>query len=111
MSFRRDGKDDHRDQCDWDAWKLSNADLLPACGLPPGVLRSRRDWDYLLDNGYWCEEYYGKHVGNIDFDLDALTADQIEAFRQLLHRTLSDEDQRRGCAAWHHVCPPDRHKK
>jgi hypothetical protein len=108
MSFRRDGKIEHRDERDWDAWKRSNADLLSACGLPPGVLRSHRDWNYLLDNGYWCEEYYGKHVGNIEFDLDELTPDQNEAFRQLLHRTLSDEDKRLGCAAWHHVCPPNQ---
>lgn len=107
MRFRRDGKSEHRGERDWDAWKHSNADLLPACGLPQGVLRSQRDWNYLLDNGYWCEDFYGKHVGNIDFDLDELTPDQNEAFRQLLHRTLSDEEKRRGCAAWHHVCPPN----
>ena len=93
MSFRRDGKSQHEDDRDWETWTRSNADLLPACGLPPGVLRSRRDWDYLLEHGYWCADYYGKHVGNIDFDLSELAADQNDAFRELLQRTLTDEEK------------------
>jgi hypothetical protein len=106
MSFRRDGKSQHDDQFDWEAWTRTNANLLNACGLPLGVLRSRRDWKYLLRFGYWCKDYYGSHVGNIDFQLSELNEPQTAAFRQLLDRTLTDDEKQRGCAAWHHVQPP-----
>ena len=106
MSFRRDGKAHHQDQRDWDAWKYAHADLIAACGLPPGIFRSRGDWEYLMQYGYWCEAYYGAYVGNIDFDLSELNPEQKNAFRQLLECTLTDQERLRGCAAWHHVCPP-----
>jgi hypothetical protein len=106
MSFRRDGEVNHREQREWEAWKELHADLLRECGLPLGVLRSRRDWLYLLRYGYWCEDYYGKHVNNIDFDLNELSPEQTSAFRQLLEQALSDELKIRGCAGWHHVQPP-----
>lgn len=106
MGFRRDGKSEYSDQNAFDEWKRLNGDLLTKCGLPIGVLRSRGDWDYLLEHGYWCEDYYGKHVGNIDFDLDEQTPEQRSAFRKLLERTLNEEERERGCAAWHHVHPP-----
>jgi hypothetical protein len=86
MSFRRDGKNLHDEKQSWEAWKLLHADLLAQCGLPPGVLRSRRDWEYLLRFGYWCEQYFGEHINNIDFSLSELAPSQAEAFRQL--RTL-----------------------
>ena len=105
MNFRRDGKTAHDEQREWEAWKHANADLLDACDLPQGVLRSRRDWQYLL-HGNWCDEHYGKHVTKTDFDLDQLTPAQTNAFRHLLERTLTDEEKHRTCAAWHHVCPP-----
>jgi hypothetical protein len=108
MNFRRDGKTEHEDEREWELWKRVNADLIPLCGLPPGVLRSRRDWEYLLEYGYWCEDYYGKHIGNIDFDLDELAPEENWALRQLLQRTLTDEGQRRRCSAWHYVCPPSK---
>jgi hypothetical protein len=107
MSFRRDGEAEHHESLQWSAWKRRFAHLLHGCGLPPGVLRSRRDWEYLLANGYWCEDFYGKHVGNIDFDLNELSPDQTNKLRQLLEQTLTDLEKERGCAAWHHVCPPN----
>src|SRR3954466_2522964 len=107
MSFRRDGNTAHRDQREWNAWKRQHADLLRQSGLPDGVLRSRRDWQYLLRYGYWCEDYYGKFVGHpIDFGLEQLTPTQLDAFRELLTRVLSDEEKQRGSAGWHCVCPP-----
>jgi len=106
MSFRRDGKSAHEDKRSWDAWKAANADLLRACGLPPGILRGWRDWNYLMKYGHWCEHYYGAHIGKIDFDLSELNAEQKAVFRQLLERTLDDDEKKQGCAAWHYVCPP-----
>jgi hypothetical protein len=107
MSFRRDGKTAHQAKQEWDEWKHANADLIPAYGLPPGVFRTRDDWESLLLYGYWCEEYYGKYVGNIDFHLDELTPAQEDALFQLLERTLTDEEKTHGCAEWHYGCPPD----
>ncbi len=106
MNFRRNGKIEHTRQYEWDEWKKLHDDLLSLCQFPLCVMRSRRDWDYLLDYGYWCNNFYGEHVGNIDFDLDELNAQQTDAFRLLLERTLTDEDKQRGCAGWHHVHPP-----
>lgn len=106
MSFRRDGENKHIRQKDWHKWKQFNADLLDECNLPIGVLRSRSDWEYLLKYGYWCEDYYGKYVGNIDFDLCELTPLQKDAFRKLLDRTLTADEKRAGSAAWHFVYPP-----
>jgi len=108
MSFRRDGKRVHNEHRTWDELMAANADLIPACGLPAGVLRSPRDCKYLLDYGYWCENHYGEHVGNIDFDLNELNSSQRVAFRVLLERVLSAEEKQPGCAAWHFVCPPPR---
>ncbi len=105
MSFRRDGKSEHIEQRDWENWRQLHADLISECGFPPSVFRSRRDWEYLLRYGYWCEDYYGSHIGKIDFDLDELDAVQTSALRRLLERTLSDEQKQRGCAAWHFVHP------
>ena len=85
MSFRRHGKAEHHAAREWDAWKRANASVLSRCGLPVGILRSRRDWEYLLRYGYWCEDFYGAHFNKIDFSLDELTPDQAEAFRQLLN--------------------------
>ena len=73
MGFRRDGKKAHDDQLTWDEWTRINADLLPACGLPPGVLRSRRDWEYLLRYGYWCEDSYGSHIAGSTLNLRSST--------------------------------------
>lgn len=106
MSFRRNGKSENHDRREWDTWRQAYADLLARCGLPPGVLRSRRDWEYLLRYGYWCEGAYVAHIGKIDFSLNELTPAQTEAFRELLTITLSDEQKRRGSAGWHLVCPP-----
>jgi hypothetical protein len=96
MGFRRDGGAEHAERKSWEAWLAANADLLPACGLPPGVLRNRRDWEYLLSNGYWCADYYGSHIGNIDFDLNELDPHQRNAFRRLLERYLSAEEKSAG---------------
>jgi hypothetical protein len=106
MSFRRDGNVAHEERQLWDAWKLANADILPLCGLPLGAIRSPRDWNYLLQNGYWCANHYGEHVGNIDFDLAELNPSEKEAFRLLPERTLSEQEKQHGCAAWHFVHPP-----
>ena len=106
MNFRRDGKTVHEDESAWNSWLAANADLLQLCGLPPGVLRSRRDWQYLLDNGYWCRDYYGSHVGLVDFDLNSMNPSQLKAFHGLLEQTLTDDEKCCGCAAWHYVCPP-----
>ena len=106
MGYRHQGKTEHEARRLWDKWKQANAALLAHCGLPPGVLRSRRDWDYLLRYGYWCDEAYGRDINKIDFDLSELTPAQTAALRQLLTATLNDEQKQHGCAAWHHVCPP-----
>jgi hypothetical protein len=106
MGFHREGESGHIERESWDAWVHANSDLLAHCGLPPGVLESRRDWQYLLRYGYWCEDFYGKHIGKIDFDLNQLTPSQCDALRRLLERTLTAVEKRRGCAAWHHVHPP-----
>lgn len=105
MSFRRNGKSKHHERREWDAWKREHAELLARCGLPPGVLRSRGDWEYLLYYGYWCAAYYGAYINNIDFSLDELTPAQAAAFRELLTVTLSDEEKR-SSVGWHRVCPP-----
>jgi hypothetical protein len=104
MSFRRDAK--HNERMEWEAWRTANAELIAASGLPPGVTRSRNDWNYLMKYGYWCENYFGAFINNIDFDLNELNQEQLKAFRLLLERTLTDEDKSHGCAAWHRVCPP-----
>jgi hypothetical protein len=70
------------------------------------VLRSRRDWDYLLRYGYWCDNGYGAHINKVDFSLNELTPIQAESFRELLTATLSDEQKQRGSAGWHFLCPP-----
>lgn len=106
MSFQRQGKSEHANQREWEAWKLRNNDLLSCCGLPPGVVRSRRDWEYLLSNGYWCSNWHGEHINNIDFDLSELSDKQTNAFRQLLELTLTNVEKQMGCAAWHYVNPP-----
>jgi hypothetical protein len=102
MSFRRDGKSVHHQYRQWQAWLDAYTDLLGRCGLPDSVLCSREDWEYLLRYGYHCRGAYP----NIDFRLEELSAAERSAFRELLERTLSAEDRRRGCAAWHFVCPP-----
>jgi len=106
MSFGRDAEHDERQV--WESWRTENAELLAASGLPPGVVGSRKDWDYLMRYGYWCEDFFGSHVGNIDFDLNELTPTQNAAFRLLLEKTLTLEEKQRGCAAWHRVYPPER---
>jgi hypothetical protein len=103
MGYRRNAKEAHDEHQAWEAWKRSNADLLTKCGLPPGVLRSRRDWDYLIRYGYWCEGPYGEHINKIDFSLGELRRNQLGAFRQLLEKVLSEEEKRRGSAGWHWV--------
>jgi hypothetical protein len=105
VSFRRDSKTEHAEERTWENWLKRHADLILQCGLPPRVFRSRRDWEYLLRYGYWCENDYGSHIGKIDFDLDELDAAQTSALRRLLELTLSDEQKQRGCAAWHFVHP------
>jgi hypothetical protein len=99
MAFRRDGKSAHAHTRDWREWLERHSDLLRASGLPPQVLRTRKDWDYLLRYGY-----HG--YPQIDFQLEELTADQRAAFRRLLEVALSSEARRHGNAGWHFVCPP-----
>jgi hypothetical protein len=100
--FRRDGKAAHEQSVLWDEWLNRNAALLEPCGLPPTVLRSRADWEYLLRYGYHCDGPYP----NIDFNLDEQTEQQRFAFRALLDHVLTDDQKRRGCAGWHHVSSP-----
>jgi hypothetical protein len=102
MRFQRKGKDAHEEFVRWQAWKDANAALLQAAGLPLSVLRSRKDWDYLLRYGYHCEGVYP----NIDFNLDEMTEAQLVAFRELLEKSLTDEEKTRGSAGWHYVHPP-----
>lgn len=83
MSYRRSGKTAFQEQREWAAWKQKHARLLSQSALPPGVLRSRRDWNYLLRYGYWCERAYGEHINKIDFSLKELTPSQLEAFELL----------------------------
>lgn len=106
MSFRRKGNTEHGKLRDWENWLQKHADLISECGLPSGVFRSRRDWEYLLRYGYWCENNYGSHIGKIDFDLDELDSAQARAFGMLLEQTLTVDEKQRGCAAWHFVHPP-----
>lgn len=87
MSFRRNGKASHDERRDWEAWNQSHADLIAKCGLPPGILRSRRGWEYLLRYGYWCENFYEEHINKTDFSLKELTPAQREAFEQLRAQT------------------------
>ena len=100
MGFRRQGKEEHTERKSWEAWLEANADLIPKCGFPPGVFRSRGDWEYLLEKGYWCEYWYGAFITNIDYSLDDLTPVQAEAYKELLERTLSDEQKSGGSAGW-----------
>jgi hypothetical protein len=100
MGFRRDGKSAFARARDWRAWLDANASLLRASGLPPSVLRSARDWQYLLRYGYHCAGPYP----DIDFRLEELNGTQRAAFRDLLAATLPEGH--RDCAAWHFVCPP-----
>jgi hypothetical protein len=107
MSYRRQGKKAHDDDREWDAWKREHAELLKRCAIPPGPLRSREDWQYLLRYGYWREHSYGKFSHRWgDFSLHELARDQREAFRELLTSTLTDAEKARGSAGWHLVCPP-----
>jgi hypothetical protein len=103
MRFRRGEKEAHDEAARWQAWKNAHVALLQAAGLPLRVLRSRRDWDYLLRYGYHCEGAYP----NINFNLDDMTEAQRAAFRELLERTLTDDEKKRGSAGWHHVHPPE----
>ena len=105
MAFRRKGKKAHAERQDWEQWKSRHAELLAKCGLPPGVLRTRRDWNYLLKYGYWCDGPYGHHINKIDFKLEEMNAIQLKAFRELLERVLTDNEKRRGNAVWHHNTP------
>jgi hypothetical protein len=102
MAFRRKGELAHREAQEWEAWREANRDLIAAAGLPLSMLRSRRDWEYLLRYGYHCEGPYP----NIDYKLDEQSSAQRNAFRQLLEMTLTDEQKARGSAGWHHVHPP-----
>jgi hypothetical protein len=102
MSFRRYGKLAHLQSQSWQAWLDSNADLLKRCELPLSVLSNQDDWNYLLRYGYHCRGAYP----DIDFRLEELSEAQKEAFRELLERTLSAEEKRRGSAGWHFACPP-----
>ncbi|QEG30651.1 hypothetical protein GobsT_54570 [Gemmata obscuriglobus] len=102
MGFRRDGRRSRTERLAWHEWRGQYAELLAASGLPPQVLRSRGDWDYLLRYGYHASPY-----PQIDFRLEELSLEQREAFRVLLETVLSPEEQERGCAGWHFVCPPD----
>src|SRR5262249_12231009 len=103
MGFRRDGKGLHKEAAEWATWKAANAKLLRMSGLPPGVLRSRADWEYLLRYGYHCSDPYP----NIDYNLDEQTTTQRAAFRTLLEKVLTAEEKSRGSAGWHHVHPPN----
>src|SRR5262245_5841208 len=103
MGFRRDGKAAHEESRQWQAWLGAHAELLRDCGLPPGVLQSRADWEYLLRFGYHC----GGAYPGIDFRLEDLSPSQAAALRALLAQALSAEEKRRGGAAWHFVCPPE----
>lgn len=105
MAYMRDGKSACLARRQWRAWREANAALIEAAGLPPVVLRSQNDWDYLLRYGYHCSGGYP----HIDFLLEDLSESQTAALRALLDHTLTDEQKRRGNAAWHHVCPPGRH--
>src|SRR5262245_60914639 len=101
MAFRRHGKQAYEEAREWEDWKEDNRELLEAVGMPSSVLRSRRDWEYLLRYGYHCDGPYP----NIDYMLDEQTPQQKDAFRRLLERTLTDEQKARGSAGWHHVHP------
>lgn len=102
MGFRRDGKAEHQRSRQWARWLEAHAELLKASGLPSFVLRSRTDWEYLLRYGYHCRVAYP----DIDFQLEELSASQRNAFRELLQRTLTEEEKQSGSAGWHFVCPP-----
>ncbi len=102
MSFRRGSKAIHQQSRQWAEWLAVHVELLRAAGLPPSVLRSRDDWEYLLRYGYHCGEAYP----DIDFHLEELTPSQKVAFQNLLEQTLSKEERQRGNAGWHFVCPP-----
>jgi hypothetical protein len=102
VAFRRNGKLKHSEGRSWNAWWEKHEELLRATGLPQSVLRSRKDWNYLLFYGYHCNRAYP----NIDFTLEELSAGQRTAFRQLLEAVLSEEEKQRGSPGWHFVCPP-----
>jgi hypothetical protein len=103
MSFRREGKKAHAEQHEWTSWNRKYSTLIAECGLPPGVLKSKRDWKYLLKYGYWCDGPYGKHINKIDFTLEELTGKRLLAFCRLLDAALTEEEKQRGNAAWHYV--------
>ena len=103
MGFRRDGKAEHEEAKQWEAWKISNDELLKTSGLAASVLRSRADWDYLMRYGYHCDDGYP----NIDYSLDEMTEPQRTAFRHLLEKVLTEEKKKHGNAGWHFVCPPN----
>jgi len=102
MAFRRDGQKAHAEQRAWYAWREQYAELLQASGIPSQVLKTRKDWEYLLFYGYHADPY-----PEIDFRLEELTSAQRDAFRLLLAATLSHEEQQRGCAGLHFVSPPE----
>jgi len=96
MSFRRPGKQRHKDATEWRAWKELHAGLIRASGLPPTVLRSRADWNYFLRNGYHCEPAYP----HIDFNADEMSMEQTVALTMLMDLTLTKEEKQRGNALW-----------
>jgi hypothetical protein len=83
MTFRRKGDKEHADQREWHRWKDEHAATIEQTGLPAGVLQTRADWEYFLRYGYWCADYYGAHVGKIDFGEAELTTEQASAVRLL----------------------------
>jgi hypothetical protein len=101
MGFRQVGKRAHVDRREWQAWLERHAELLRMARLPPQVLATRADWEYLLRYGYHADPY-----PEIDFRLEELNPAQRAAFRLLLEAVLSPDERRRGCAGWHFVCPP-----
>lgn len=102
MNYRRDGETGHLAAAEWQVWLDHHRRLLTASGRLASILRTREDWEYLLRYGYHCDGPYP----NIDFTLDELTEPQRLAFRELLESALSDDEKKRGSAAWHFVCPP-----
>jgi hypothetical protein len=102
MSFRRAGKNEHAATQSWRAWLERYAEMLRDAGLPPSILESPAEWEYLLRYGYHCDGAYP----NIDFRLDELSEAQRAAFKRLLEVALTAEEKQRGSAGWHFVCPP-----
>jgi hypothetical protein len=84
MAYRRDSQKAQ----EWRKWLLKNQAALDRCGIPEFILEDELSWFVFLDHGF-----YGNRQDRNQFQLEDLSAKQLQELYAFLNRELSADEK------------------